>query len=83
MPYKTDDKYCAVANGPEDDVTSYNDIETQFAFDNEPWSEYGKIRAFMCTDHLTKGEHTLRFRSKDQAGNIEEERTIRFTVTFE
>jgi hypothetical protein len=84
MSYTYPDKggYCVVANAPTDNRDRWQQIQTQFHFDSEPYSPYATERAFMCVPFLPNGSHTFTYRSKDSSGNVEAEQTISFTVNI-
>jgi len=80
ITYRTDGKVCAIASAPTDDKSSWNDIQTDYAFDSGGWYGYATNRPYLCADSLSNGAHTLRYHSKDQAGNEESTQTLSFTV---
>lgn len=83
ISYKTNGKICAIASEPHDDRTNSNQIQTQYAFDSDSYNTYAKAVVYLCKDVLGNGPHTLKYRSKDEAGNIEAEQTRHFTVAIE
>ena len=81
ITYKIDGKVCAIATQPNDDQGP-NGIETEYKFDNGSWSGYASDRAYLCADSLPNGPHTLSYHSKDKSGNVENTKTISFTVNI-
>lgn len=81
ITYKMDGKVCAIASEPNDNQGP-NGIETEYRFDEGPWSGYAAGRAFLCADSLPNGPHTLSYYSKDKAGNVESTKTLQFTVNI-
>lgn len=79
--YKIDGKVCAITTQPNDDQGP-NGIETEYKFDDGNWSGYAGGRAYLCTDSLPNGYHTLSYHSKDKSGNVEATKTINFTVNI-
>lgn len=82
LSYKMDGKVCAIASPPTDNVSGTNEIETEYKFDDGGWSGYSTGRAYLCTDSLSNGPHTLSYHSKDKAGNVENTKNIQFTVNI-
>lgn len=82
ITYKIDGKICAIASPPNDNVNNSNEIETEYKFDDTGWSGYATVRAYLCVDALSNGQHTLTYHSKDKAGNVETTKTIQFTVNI-
>ncbi len=83
ITYKTDGKVCAIQSAPTDNQSPHNDISLSYKFDNDGWSDFVSNLSYVCKDSLPNGPHTLSVKSKDKAGNIENEKVISFTVTIE
>ncbi len=83
ITYKTDGKVCAIQSAPTDNQSPHNDISLSYKFDNEGWSDFISNLSYVCKDSLPNGAHTLSVKSKDKAGNIENENVISFTVNIE
>lgn len=82
ITYKMDGKVCAITTAPYDNQTPFGQIQTQYAFDGDDWSAYATGRAYLCKDNLSNGPHSLKVRSKDNAGNVEAEKVISFEVNI-
>jgi len=76
--FRTEDKIC-LNLVPVDNVSSYNNILTSFAFDDQPMSEFTVVGTRICGD-LDNGEHITKYQSKDEAGNLESLQTRSFIV---
>ncbi len=83
LTYKTNGQVCAISEGPLDNVSNWQKIQTRFKFDGDDWAAYETNRLYFCRDPLPNGTHTLKIQSKDEAGNEESEQTISFTVNIE
>ena len=83
ITYKTDGKVCAIQSAPTDNQSPHNDISLSYKFDNDGWSDFISNLSYVCKDSLPNGAHTLSVKSKDKAGNIENEKVISFTVNIE
>lgn len=81
ITYKIDGKVCAIQTAPTDDSGGSN-VELQFQFDTNSWSEWKSGQGYLCSDSLSNGTHTLQFHSRDKAGNVESLRSISFTVNI-
>jgi len=79
---KTEGKVCAFISPPSDNVTPPGDIEVLYAFDSDAYTSI-KNNTYLCKDVLTNGPHTLKYKSKDAAGNEEVEKSVVFTVNIE
>jgi len=82
ITYKIDGKVCAIALAPTDKDSKLSDIETEFKFDNSEWSGYKSGLGYFCSDVLANGQHAISYHSKDKAGNVEEVKTLNFTVVI-
>lgn len=80
--YKTDGRICAISEGPLDNISNWQKIQTRYKFDGDDWSSYETMRVYFCRDPLSNGQHTLTVQSKDEAGNSEAEQTVSFTVNI-
>jgi hypothetical protein len=83
LPYKTDGKVCLIMDGPTDNVSNHNEIETAYKFDGEDWSSFEKRRYYICKDTLPNGSYTVWLKSRDEAGNVEADQAFHFTVNIE
>ncbi len=83
MSYKFDGKFCVILNPPSDNQSSYNDIGVSYKFDNDTWTEWRYSTAYLCKDTLPNGPHSIAVKSKDKAGNVENEQVLNFTVAIE
>lgn len=83
ITYKTDGKVCAIQSAPTDNQSSHSDIGLSYKFDNDGWSDFIYNLSYVCKDSLPNGAHTLSVKSKDKAGNVENEKVISFTVNIE
>lgn len=83
MSYKFDGRFCVILNPPSDNQSSYNDIGVSYKFDGDTWTEWRYAVAYLCKDTLPNGPHTIAVKSKDKAGNVENEQVINFTVNIE
>ena len=80
--YKTDGRICAISEGPLDNVSNWQKIQTRYKFDGDDWTSYETMRVYFCRDPLPNGQHTLTVQSKDEAGNTEAEQTLSFMVNI-
>ncbi|MFO0703899.1 MAG: hypothetical protein U0525_04210 [Patescibacteria group bacterium] len=78
---KTDGKVCAFMSPPSDNVSKSEDIEVIYSFDSLTEVRV-KATNYLCTDSLANGAHTLKYRSKDAAGNEEADKVVNFTVNI-
>jgi hypothetical protein len=83
MSYKFDGRFCVILNPPSDNQSSYNDIGVSYKFDNDSWTEWRYSTAYLCKDTLPNGPHSIAVKSKDKAGNVENEQVLNFTVAIE
>ncbi len=81
ITYKIDGQVCAIATQPNDN-SGPEGIETEYKFDDGNWSGYAGGRGYLCTPTLANGPHTLYYHSKDRAGNVEETKSLQFTVNI-
>lgn len=82
LPYKTDGKVCVIMDGASDNVSSFNDIQTAYHFDDDGWTSFQTRLIYGCKDSLSNGPHIYHYQSRDQAGNTEAEQTMNFTVNI-
>jgi len=78
---KTDGRVCAFMSPPSDNVTSPEEIEVFYAFDSDAYASV-KNSTYLCKETLPNGPHTLKYKSKDAAGNEEVDKSIVFTVNI-
>lgn len=80
---KLDGKICAILHPPSDNQSTYSDIGVSYKFDNDSWSDFKTSTAYLCKDSMPNGAHTLYVKSRDKAGNVEQEQVINFTLNIE
>ena len=79
---KIDNKICIITSGPTDNVSSHTDIETRYAFDSAELGDWTKMQGYWCIESLSNGAHSVKYQSRDKAGNLESVKTRNFTVNI-
>jgi cytoskeletal protein RodZ len=82
LTFETNGQVCATATIPTDNRSPGNKIQTQYAFDGDEYNNFAFSVAYLCKPTLANGTHVLKYRSKDEAGNVEPEQIRHFIVNI-